>query len=211
MAGNYWAKFWLEILDDPKVAQMSDWLFRKFTYFILVAKEHNQGGCLPPVKDLAWRIRGSTQEVMDALLELRDLGISRKDEKGWYLVNFAKRQDREISDSAVRMRRLRAKKNKKSDISDVTSDASPSDLISSDSPLLSSVSSSASDSDLLEKFSQFPTAWVQDAIFSARKNKAHNQEAYVSKILQNRQLAMEANHLEKSSPSSQMGNLKGKS
>jgi DnaD/phage-associated family protein len=139
MTSPYWAKLWIEILDDPKVAGMPDWLFRRFIYFVLAAKEQDNNGLLQPVKDLAWRIRISVQETTDALSALGSIGVTRETAEGWELINFVKRQEREdITDGALRMRRLRERKK-----SDAQCDASPSALLCSDSV---SISDSVSDS-----------------------------------------------------------------
>jgi len=132
MSSNFWAKLWIEILDDPKVAGMADWLFRRFIFFVLVAKEYDREGLLQPVKDLAWRLRISNDECTEALQALSVIGVTRETVDGWILINFAKRQEREVSDSAIRMRRLRERKRANIDVtSDVTSDASPSISVSS--------------------------------------------------------------------------------
>lgn len=147
MTSPFWAKLWIEILDDPKVAGMADWLFRRFIFFVLAAKEYDREGLLQPVKDLAWRIRISDDECTEALQALSAIGVTRETADGWTLINFAKRQDREVSDSAIRMRRLRERKRENSSVTgDVTSDVSPS----------VSVSSSVSDSDSLNLNDQKP-------------------------------------------------------
>ena len=115
MTSPYWAKLWIEILDDPKVANMPDWLFRKFIIFVLAAKEYDHAGLLQPVDDLAWRIRSNVKETADALSALEQIGVTRATADGWELINFVKRQEREYSDTpeAIRQRRYREKHNNK--------------------------------------------------------------------------------------------------
>jgi DnaD/phage-associated family protein len=111
MTSPYWAKLWIEILDDPKVAGMQDWLFRRFIFFVLAAKEYDHDGLLQPVSDLAWRLRIENDACTEALEALSKVGVTRETADGWTLVNFVKRQEREYSDApeAVRQRRYREK------------------------------------------------------------------------------------------------------
>jgi DnaD/phage-associated family protein len=108
MTAAYWAKLWIETLDDPKVGFMSDCLFRRFICFILAAKEYGKDGLLPPVDKLAWRLRLSTEEITTALIELQELSITSLDEDGWRVINFSKFQS-PVS-GAERTRKSRAKK-----------------------------------------------------------------------------------------------------
>ena len=62
-----WLKLYVELLDDPKIGMMADWLFRKFIQILLVARERNQAGLLGPVSELAWRLRSSEDDVLSAL------------------------------------------------------------------------------------------------------------------------------------------------
>jgi DnaD/phage-associated family protein len=107
MTSPYWAKLWIEILDDPKVAGMPDWLFRRFIFFVLAAKEYDQNGLLQPVKDLAWRLRISEKESAEALQALAEIGVTRETADGWELINFAKRQSVTDKTVAERVRRYR--------------------------------------------------------------------------------------------------------
>ena len=57
MASYYWAKFYIEILDDPKMGRLPDRLWRRTCELILLAKERAIDGSLPPLHDMAWRLR----------------------------------------------------------------------------------------------------------------------------------------------------------
>jgi len=135
MTSPYWAKLWIEILDDPKVANMPDWLFRKFIYFVLAAKEYDQSGLLQPVNDLAWRIRATNEDVTNALGALDAIGVVRETADGWILKNFVKRQERDYSNTpeALRQRKHREKERDKKALqrhSDTSVSVSVSDSIS---------------------------------------------------------------------------------
>ena len=196
MTSPYWLKLWIEIIDDPKIIRMPDWLFRRFILMLAQAKEYDHDGLLPPVDDIALRIRLTDKSVAEALSALSQIGVTRETADGWMFVNFAKRQHREDSTNAERQRRYREKK------SNAKSNASPSVSVSS------SVSDSISDSDsltqpnifnryentigiitlpiadklrLAEK--EYPDTWVDRAFeISADQNK--RSWAYVSAILE---------------------------
>lgn len=139
---SYWIKLSLDILDDPKIAKLSDFQYRVFTMCLLFAKELDKDGQLPPVADIAWRFRYfSVKNTKDALLVMKGIGIVDENERGWFIVNFAKRQA--LSDSAERVRAFRQReKEKKKPIIDVTgvtvtSSSSPLPLDSDSSSSLS--------------------------------------------------------------------------
>lgn len=89
---RYWIKLWIDLLDDAKFGELPDWQWRRFFEFCLVAGELGQDGLLPPVKQLAWRIRTPENKCRDALLALSEVGVVTEKPEGWYIVNFAKRQ-----------------------------------------------------------------------------------------------------------------------
>lgn len=89
---DYWAKIYIEIIDDPKMATMPDRLWRRTIELFLLAKRHNQAGYLPSTKQIAWELRMSTAEVEQDLREIAAVGIIREEAEGWFVVAFAKRQ-----------------------------------------------------------------------------------------------------------------------
>lgn len=98
MTSYYWAKLWIDLLDDCKVALMNDWLFRRFIMFILAAKEYNHEGLLPPVADLAWRLRLAEKQVADALSALSQVGVAKETSEGWMLIYKPSQKDFEDSE-----------------------------------------------------------------------------------------------------------------
>jgi hypothetical protein len=126
MAKYPWAKIWVEILDDPKIKNMSDDLFRNFIYFILAAKEYDHDGELPAIKDLAWRLRLTEEQTVTCLSHLRHIGVTHVTEGSWYVTHFEKRQAQSLSPSAVRMRRMRAKRKMSASLVTSLGDASHS-------------------------------------------------------------------------------------
>jgi hypothetical protein len=133
MAAYTWIKLYIEILDDPKVGFMQDWLFRRFIQFLLVAREHNQNGLLGPVSELAWRLRSSEDDVLKALRAMSEIGIVAETPDGWLVVNFEKRQ--KAINGAERIKEYRTRKDVtkryKNSNEDVTNEESESISISS--------------------------------------------------------------------------------
>lgn len=89
---RYWVKFWVDTLDDARVASLPDWIWRKFFEFCLVAGEYGKDGYLPPVAQLAWRIRTTEGKCRDALQALSKVGAVVEKPEGWFIVAFPKRQ-----------------------------------------------------------------------------------------------------------------------
>jgi len=85
-----WIKLYVEILDDPKIGMMSDWLYKRFIQLLLVASEYNQDGLLEPVPQLAWLLRIKEAILVNALRSMSETGIVVETPDGWLVVNFAK-------------------------------------------------------------------------------------------------------------------------
>jgi len=102
VTGRYWIKLWVEMLDDPKVAVLSDRLWRRWVEILLLAKLQGNDGQLPGLPQMAWRLRLSGEEVESDLVELARLGLVEHINGEWMVPNFAKRQA--PKDGAERMR-----------------------------------------------------------------------------------------------------------
>lgn len=89
---DYWAKVYIEIIDDPKMATMPDRLWRRTVELFLLGKKFNQGGHLPDTKQLAWVLRMTTDELDLDMKQISLTGIIRPEPTGWFIVNFEKRQ-----------------------------------------------------------------------------------------------------------------------
>lgn len=110
MAG-YWIKFYIEILDDPKMATLSDRLWRRFYELCLMCGKTQHDGNLPDTGQIAWVLRKTAEDILPDLLELEELGLIKKTETGWEVINFVKRQER--IDDAEKMRQYRDRKHKR--------------------------------------------------------------------------------------------------
>jgi hypothetical protein len=106
MASKYWIKLYHEILDDPKMARLSDGSFRRAIELFLLAGDHAREGLLPAFADIAWRLRVEEASLLKNLQELQSLGIVTESSSGkWSVTHFKERQN---ADSGMkRMRRLR--------------------------------------------------------------------------------------------------------
>lgn len=106
MASKYWIKLYHEILDDPKMARLSDECWRRAIELFLLAGDHAKGGLLPAFADIAWRLRVEEANLLQNLQELQSLGIVSESTSGeWYVTHFKERQN---ADSSIeRMRRYR--------------------------------------------------------------------------------------------------------
>lgn len=107
MSSSYWTKFYYDILDDPKMGRLSDHLWRRVAEIFLMAGEAGNGGYLPTVEDMSWRLRSTPEEVTKSLEEIAKLGIVLFTDIGWFVTNFAKRQD--ASSNAERQKIYREK------------------------------------------------------------------------------------------------------
>ena len=106
MAAKYWIKLYHEILDDPKMGRLTDALFRRAVECFLAAGDFNRGGALPPLKDLAWRLRADEETLREQMLELEKLHIlSREGDSAWLVTHFKERQS--AAPTAERVRRHR--------------------------------------------------------------------------------------------------------
>jgi len=110
MASNYWIKLYHEILDDPKMGRLDDHLFRRVVELLLIAGETDKGGVLPPIVDIAWRLRIPENEVQEYLDELLEIDFVHIDDDAWIITKFADRQAPVCPAERKRRQRVRDKK-----------------------------------------------------------------------------------------------------
>lgn len=108
-----WAKMWIDTLYDPKMGTLDDHLWRRFFELMLLAKEYNDGGYLPSVRDIAWKLHATPEQLqtdLETLAEVKDDDQDRPlvilDGDQWFIPAFTKRQETAM-ESKERMRRLR--------------------------------------------------------------------------------------------------------
>lgn len=110
MAGYFWIKLYHEILDDPKMGRLDDHLWRRVIEFFLIAGDANNGGLLPSVEDMSWRLRTNAEELVKDLIAIEQAGIVKNTKSGWLVVNFERRQGPISSTERVTAYRERKRK-----------------------------------------------------------------------------------------------------
>lgn len=101
-----WFRIYDEMLDDPKVQMLSPELFRAWMNALCLASQN--GGTLPPMAQVAFRLRMSTADAQSRIDDLILAGlIDIRADKRLEPHNWSKRQWRS-DDSADRVRRHRA-------------------------------------------------------------------------------------------------------
>lgn len=112
MPSYYWIKLYHEILEDPKMGCLSDRAWRRVIELFLLAGDLGKNGELPPLKDIAWRLRISEEVLEEDLAELVKAEIINYDEneRTWTVINFAKRQG--PVDDCERMSQFRERQRK---------------------------------------------------------------------------------------------------
>ncbi len=103
-----WFRFYVDVLDDPKIAALSDRQFRCFAYVLAVAAEAEEEGKIPmSPQTLAWRIRIPIDDLIEALQALKSLSIVDFTDDQVTVTNWQKRQFRS-DDVTARTRRHKA-------------------------------------------------------------------------------------------------------
>ena len=92
MPSYYWIKLYHEINDDAKMGRLSDRLFRRSIQFFLLAGELDDGGHLPEIQDIAWRLRCDQEQLETEMIELQDCRILSKIDGRWLVTKFVERQ-----------------------------------------------------------------------------------------------------------------------
>jgi hypothetical protein len=84
------------MLDDPKVARLNDSAYRRFVECLLLAGEMNVGGYLPPIDDMAWRLRLQETDLQRDMTRIAQAGLVElkqyDGDERWYITKFEKRQ-----------------------------------------------------------------------------------------------------------------------
>ena len=118
MTAKYWIKLYHEVLDDPKMGKLPDWLYRRCIELFLLAGRYDHDGMLPPVEDMLWTLHlPDEMKLSQALQMLAEVGVTHCDDKGqWWVKNFAKRQAASTSTERVRQYRKRSRNEDCNDI-----------------------------------------------------------------------------------------------
>jgi len=107
-----WMKLYYEILDDPKMALLPDFLYRRTIELFLLAGRNGDDGVLQPVAHMAWSLKVDEKRLVENLRSLEQIGVVAETEPGkWIVVNYAKRQSAE--DNTERVKAFRSRKEQK--------------------------------------------------------------------------------------------------
>jgi hypothetical protein len=105
----YWIKLYHELLTNPGMGKLDDHTWRRAIELFLVAGDYAREGALPPLDDIAWELRTTPDDILQALLKLAELSVvGSLDQENWAIVNFARRQA--AVTSAERSRRYRQRR-----------------------------------------------------------------------------------------------------
>jgi len=105
MASKYWIKLYHEILDDAKIGKMSDTLWRRTIEMFLIAGDYDHDGQLPPLEDIAWRLRITDEQLAADVEELERIGILSVNGSVHLVKNFSERQEAINSTERSRLHR----------------------------------------------------------------------------------------------------------
>ena len=100
-----WIKTYLDILEDPRLARLSDKLWRRASELSVLAGKTGNDGALPSVEDMAWRLRLTEDELLENLRSLEQSEIVFEQQPGkWFVTGFKERQ---VCESYERVKRYR--------------------------------------------------------------------------------------------------------
>lgn len=105
-----WFRIYENLVDDPKVQRLDPSLFKALINLWCLTSAN--GGVLPPIDEIAFKLRMKSQKAQCILDALKVAGLFEDDEKGTHPHNWDGRQyksDVEDSTAAERMRRYRNK------------------------------------------------------------------------------------------------------
>jgi len=109
MASRYWIKLHHALLDDPQMGRLSDSQFRLAINLLLLAGDYEQGGRLPALEDMRWRLRDPAHFDED-LAALAACGILSEADGSLQVAHFAERQAAMSAEERSRMRQERARR-----------------------------------------------------------------------------------------------------
>lgn len=105
-----WFRLYNEIIDDPKMLEITDKEFRHFIFLMCLASEREKEGLIDlSIEKISWRLRLSLEEAGQIIDKLKSLKILSQNGDGFQFLNWEKRQYR--SDNVnERVKKFRQKK-----------------------------------------------------------------------------------------------------
>jgi hypothetical protein len=142
-----WIKLYIEMLDDPQMGRLEAGLWRRATELFLLAGANGNDGLLPPIPDMAWKLRVPVEELSASLQALAEAGVVQETPRGWLVNHFAETQS--AMPVEERMRRYRERKKEATKRNETGNEAAEVD--SSSTSTSDSVSQDAEHPDSLEE------------------------------------------------------------
>lgn len=88
-----WLRLYTDILDDEKIAQLSDNQYKIFTFLMLMACENESSGTITQDQQaIAWRLRIPLHRIKSAVEKLKSLNIISIENNNITFINWSKRQ-----------------------------------------------------------------------------------------------------------------------
>jgi hypothetical protein len=108
MAGMIWFRYYVEALNDPKIQQLPDDLFKLWVNLLCVARQND--GALPEAATLAFQLRVDESRTRDAIRDLTDRVLLDQTAAGLMPHNWQARQyQSDLSTERVKRHRVKAK------------------------------------------------------------------------------------------------------
>jgi hypothetical protein len=85
-----WFRVYIDLVDDPKVQRLNAALFKALINLWCLASAND--GALPPIDEIAFKLRMKCEKAQRVLTELRAAGLIDDDESGAHPHNWDKRQ-----------------------------------------------------------------------------------------------------------------------
>ena len=201
-----WVKLHTKMLDNPDMAELPDYLYRRWIELLMLAGRNDADGQLQPVKKMAFILHLPEVKLSEALTALSAVGVVHQETDGsWHITNWRKHQ---YSESVDRVRKYREKHREidenvpRYSNENTAKNANSARVTSLLSPLISSISISDSISvfnlyeseigvvtpmiaeKLKAAWDEYPHEWFPVAFDEAARHNARNW-SYIAKILSN--------------------------
>ena len=104
---DYWMKMHVDVINSRDFARLSDSAWRTYFEICLLTKSTTNDGSLGNESDIAWFLRKSEDQVLDALTELEENGFVTRTDTGWFIDDYESSQAK--MEAGERMKRKREK------------------------------------------------------------------------------------------------------
>jgi len=104
---DYWMKMHVDVINSRDFARLSDSAWRTYFEICLLTKSTTNDGSLGDESDIAWFLRKSEDQVLDALTELEENGFVTRTDTGWFIDDYESSQAK--MEAGERMKRKREK------------------------------------------------------------------------------------------------------